>query len=193
MFSGKAGAFTVLCLGVVLVGSCFAEDGKISGKNTAMGSARPRIFQSDASSQKLQTAANDTRSGQVSGASIRAASAQELEDMEQTLDKYRTAFENLSLPQLRQVWPDLDHRRASALTDVFEYLRSSKATPQLGLECAPPKVIGDSAKVECRETLAYSDGKGKSKEVKPAIVSIQLKKQSDAWVVETMKGLGAAN
>jgi hypothetical protein len=61
------------------------------------------------------------------------------------------------------------------------------------LECAPPTVIGDAAKVACRETLAYSDAKGKAKEAKPAKVSISLKKQSDNWVVETMKGLGAAD
>ena len=190
MFSGKAGAFVVLCLGVVLAGSCFAEDGKTSGKSTATEGRRPRIFQSGASSQKLQIAvANDTRSGQVSGANIRAASSEELDGMEQTLDKYRTAFENLSLPQLRQVWPGLDHRRASALKDVFEYLRSSKATPQLRLQCAPPTVISDSAKVDCREMLAYRDENGKTKEAKPAMISIQLKKQADVWVVETMKGL----
>jgi hypothetical protein len=192
MSSGKAGAFVVLCLGVILVGSCFAEDGKISAKSTeiATGSARPHIFQSDAGAQELRSAvAADRRGGQVSGASIRAASAEELDAMEQTLDKYRTAFESLSLAQMRQVWPELDRRRASALKDVFEYLRSSKTTPQLGLECAPPTVIGDSAKVECREKLAYRDANGKSKEVKPAMVSIQLKKQSDNWIVETMKGL----
>jgi len=196
MFSRKAGVFVVLCLGTVLVGSCFAEDGKVSGKSTDVATAGTRrpIFQSDASSQKLQTAvANDTQSGQLSGASIRAASSEELDGMEQTLDKYRTAFENLSLPQVREVWPGLDRRRASALKDVFAYLRSSKATPQLGLECAPPTVIGDSAKVECRETLAYADAKGKAKAAKPAMVSISLKKQADNWVVDTMKGLGKAD
>jgi hypothetical protein len=54
-------------------------------------------------------------------------------------------------------------------------------------------VVGDSAKVACRETLAYSDAKGEAKAAKPAMVSISLKKQSDNWVVETMKGLGRAD
>ncbi len=195
MFSKQAGAFVALCLGAILAGSCFAQDGKLSGSaDIAAGSARRPIFQSDASFQKLQTAvAPDTGSGTLSGASIRAASSEELDGMEKTLNKYRAAFEDLSLAQIREVWPGLDRRRASALKDVFDYLHSNKTTPQLSLECAPPRVIGDSAKVACRETLAYRDEKGKSKEVKPALVSIQLKKQSDKWVVETMKGLGAAN
>lgn len=158
--------------------------------------APTRIFQTDANSRKLQMAvAKDVRSAQVSNASIRAASGDELDGMELTLQKYRIAFDSLSLPQMRQVWPGLDHRRESALKDVFKFLRESSATPNLGLECAPPTVIGDSAKVACRETLAYSDAKGKAKAAKPAMVSISLKKQSqsDNWVVEKMKGLGAAD
>jgi hypothetical protein len=144
--------------------------------------------------QKLQTAvAKDVHSAQVSKASIRAASSEELDGMELTLQKYRTAFDSLSLPQMRQVWPGLDHRREGALKEVFKFLQQSSAPPNLGLECAPPTVIGDSAKVECRETLAYSDAKGKTKAATPAMVSILLKKQSDNWMVETMKGLGAAD
>lgn len=188
--------FLALFASVILVGSCVAEDGsKAPGTVTnADPGAQGRIFQSTGNSQKLQTAvAKDVRSAQVSNASIRAASSEELGGMELTLQQYRTAFDNLSLPQMRQVWPGLDHRRESALKDVFKFLKASSATPKLGLECAPPTVIGDSAKVECRETLAYSDAKGKAKAAKPAMVSISLKKQSDNWVVETMKGLGSAD
>lgn len=185
-----------LFAGVVLVGSCVAEDGSkapstVTNPDTA---AQGRIFQGTGNSQKLRSAvAKDMRSAQVSNASIRPASSEELDGMELTLQKYRMAFDNLSLPQMRQVWPGLDHQRESALKDVFQFLKTSSATPNLGLECAPPTVIGDTAKVECRETLAYSDAKGKAKAAKPAMVSISLKKQSDSWVVETMKGLGAAN
>jgi hypothetical protein len=188
--------FLALFAGVVLVGSCAAEDGN-KAPNTATNfdaGAPTRIFQGAANSQKLQTAvAKDVHSAQVSKASIRAASSEELEGMELTLQKYRTAFDNLSLPQMRQVWPGLDHRREGALKDVFKFLQQSSAPPNLRLECAPPTVIGDSAKVECRETLAYSDAKGKTKAATPAMVSISLKKQSDTWMVETMKGLGAAD
>lgn len=187
--------FLVLFAGVLLVSSCVAEDGsKASNMSTNDAGAQIRIFQGTANSRKLQTAvAKDVRSAQVNNASIRAASSDELGGMELTLQKYRSAFDSLSLPQMRQVWPGLDHRRESALKDVFKFLRESSATRNLGLECAPPTVIGDSARVACRETLAYSDAKGKAKAAKPAMVSISLKKQSDNWVVETMKGLGAAD
>ncbi|MGD0507772.1 MAG: hypothetical protein ABSA27_08245 [Terriglobales bacterium] len=188
--------FLALFAGVVLVGSCVAEDGSKAPStmtNPDTG-AQARIFQGTENSQKLRSAvAQDVRNAQVSNASIRPASGEELDGMELTLQKYRTAFDSLSLPQMRQVWPGLDHRRESALNDVFKFLKASSATRNLGLECAPPTVIGDSAKVECRETLAYSDAKGKAKATKPAMVSISLKKQSDNWVVETMKGLGSAD
>jgi hypothetical protein len=189
--------FLALFAGTVLVGSCVAEDGsKAPNMSTNNAGAPTRILQADANSRKLQTAvAKDVRRAQISNASIRAASSDELGGMELTLQQYRVAFDNLSLPQMRQVWPGLDHRRESALTDVFKFLRESSATPNLGLECAPPTVIGDSAKVACRETFAYSDTKGKAKAARPAMVSISLKKQpqSDNWVVETMKGLGWAD
>jgi hypothetical protein len=186
----------LLVTGAVLIGSCVGEEGNKSPVANAGLDAAPqtRIFQGAANSQKLQTAvAKDVHRAQVSNASIRAASSEELGGMELTLQKYRAAFDSLSLPQMREVWPGLDHRRESALKDVFKYLQKSSATPNLGLECAPPTVVGDSAKVACRETLAYSDAKGKAKSAKPAMVSISLKKQSDNWVVDTMKGLGAAN
>ena len=185
-----------LFAGVVLVSSCFAEDGSkapnaVTNPNTG---AQARIFQGTENSRKLQAeVAQDVRSAQVSNASIRAASSEELDGMELTLQKYRTAFDNLSLQQMRQVWPSLDHRREVALKDVFKFLQGSSLTPNLGLACAPPTVSGDSAKVACRETLAYSDAKGKAKSAKPALVSISLKKQSNNWVVETMKGLGSAD
>jgi hypothetical protein len=190
-----------LCLtlfaGAVLVGSCVAEDtskaASATDTNLEVG-AQTRIFQGTANSRKLQTAAaKDVRKAQVSNVSIRAASSEEVGGMELTLEKYRSAFDSLSLPQMRQIWPDLDHRRESALKDVFKFLRASSAAPTLGLECAPPTVIGDAAKVACRETLAYRDAKGKAQAAKPALVSISLKKQSDNWVVETMKGLGKSD
>lgn len=167
MLNRIRGAFVVLSMGAVLAGSCVAEEADKSSKNgagTVVAGARPHIFQSGMSSQKFQTAlASDAGSVQLSDAKVSADFGGEIDGMERTLDRYRSGFEDLSLPKVRQAWPGLDRRRASALKEVFEYLRTSKATPQLGLVCVPPAVIGDSVKVECRESLAYSDAKGKRK------------------------------
>jgi hypothetical protein len=189
-------ALALLSFSGVFVSSVAAENSRKASDGTAAVSnnnVRTHVFQSDSPSEQLKSAVSqDLRSAKLDQASVRAASTEELDGMELTLQKYQTAFENLSLPQIRQVWPGLDRRRESAFKDVFAYLRSSSAAPKLGFECAPPSVIGDSARVQCRETLAYSDTKGKTKEVKPAMVSILLRKQSNNWIVETMKGAPSA-
>jgi hypothetical protein len=192
----KTNLFLSLLAGTALVGFCAAADGSqaANGDANSNASSQVRIFQATTDSAKLQTAvAQDEHNAKVSNTTVRTASREELDGMEMTLQKYRTAFDSLSLQQMRQVWPSLDHRREVALKDVFKFLQGSSLTPNLGLACAPPTVIGDSAKVACRETLAYSDAKGKAKSAKPALVSISLKKQSDNWVVETMRGLGEAD
>jgi len=182
-----ASVFIVLSVAVVLIGSGRAENAnKTSGVDNDAGGRSP-IFQTEGSAQGLAVATTSSHAAQVNNASFRRASSEELGGMELTLQRYRTAIENLSLPQVHQVWPSLDRRRDAALKEAFEYLRSMSATPRMGLECVSPMVIGESAKVECRESLAYKDAKGKPKVVKPTRVSILLRKQGDNWIVETMK------
>jgi hypothetical protein len=186
MTSKVANVFVHLSLVVGLIGSCIAENAeKAPGADNSAG-ARPSIFQTERPSQGV-AASTSSRRAQVSEARFRGASSQELGGMELTLQAYRSAIENLSLPQVRQVWPALDHHREAALKETFEYLRSMSATLKLGMECAAPPVTGESAWVECRETLSYTDAKGKTKDVKPAHVSILLRRQSSNWIVETMK------
>jgi hypothetical protein len=194
LVSIRTNFFIIQTVGILaLVSCCFAQDGNkvlISENNSAPS---VRIFQSGTGSQPRETATTkDLGPSHVTEASFRGASSEELEGMELTLQQYKTAFDSLNLSQVRRVWPGLDRRRASALKDVFAYLRTTKTAPQLGLECALPMVMGASAKMDCRESLSYTD-RGKIKQAKPGMVSIQLKKQSDNWVVDTMKGTGRAN
>jgi len=122
--------------------------------------------------------------------SFHLASNEEVDGMEQTLEQYVVAFESLSLPQVKQVWPDLDQKHMKAFKDVFAVFKGSEAPPRLGLQCAIPKVTAETANVECLETVTYAVGKGKTKEAGPAKVSIEMKGQSGHWVVRDMKGTG---
>lgn len=178
----------LVCLSVVvgLTASCIAESGETTSVADHNAGARPPIFQTERPSPGVATSRR-SRPAQVNAASFREASSEELSGMELTLQEYRAAIENLSLPQVRQVWPALDHHREAALKEAFQYLRSMSATPKLGMECVAPPVTGESAWVECRETLTYTAAKGKTKDVKPAHVSILLRKQSSNWIIETMK------
>ena len=178
-----------LCFCLVLISFCSAQNvSSDRGPVITNNGTRPRIFQRSQGSQSFQLAVSNEHAGQVTAASFRIASGEELEGMEQTLEKYTAAFENLSLPEIRQVWPGLDREHEAAFKKVFAAFQETKWTRNLGLECAAPKVTGETASVECLETLKYGKAKGKSKEVGPTRVAIVLKGRSSNWVVADMKG-----
>jgi hypothetical protein len=193
----SVGAFRALCLCGILAGTCAAQK---ANPDTSAGKdkdrdIRPAIFQRETPREnplgaKAQIVAGPGSSSvQLSAANFHLASEEEIDGMERTLEQYVTAFESLSVPQVKQVWPDLDQKHTKALKDVFAVFKGS-AAPRLGLQCAIPKVGGDMAKVECLETMTYHVGKGKSQEAGPAKISIQMRGQSGHWVVQDMKGTG---
>jgi hypothetical protein len=194
MSKGMARAIEALCFCLVLIGSCGAQNGS-SGAGPVPDVAsnkgvdvRPRIFQRGQSNQSAQLVLSGKASAQITTASFRPASSEELEGMEQTLEKYAAAFEKLSLPEVRQVWPALDRQHEKAFKEVFAAFRETAWTRRLGLECAAPKVTGETASVECIETLIYGKPKGKLQQAGPTRVAILLKGQSGNWVVADMKG-----
>jgi hypothetical protein len=182
-------AFTVLGCVVVLVGSSVAQKANPAADAMPVGQAnlRPAIFQRTAQSV---VASASLSSAQLSTTSLRLASDHEMDGMEQTLGSYVTAFENLSLAEIKQVWPDLDRQHATAFKDVFAGFKGASSKPGLALQCAVPRIATDTANVECRETITYQlgKGKGKTKELGPVRVSIQLKRGADRWVVSDMRG-----
>jgi hypothetical protein len=171
--------FEVLCVGIILLGPCAAEN-VASGTE---GSTRRQILQREQGSPAVQPVS----ASQHGATTLRLASSEELDEMEQTLERYQAAFENLSLPQVRQVWPTLDRRRETAFKEVFEIFRETSWTRKLGLTCAPPMVGEEITILDCEETLAYGDAKNKPKEVGPDRVAIVLRRQSNNWMVEDMK------
>lgn len=180
-------AAKVLCFIVLTVGIVAAQKAasSITPKADSQLETRPRIFQKSA---VLKTSATSP-SAHLSGTDSRLASDQELEEMERTLEGYVTAFENLSLAGLRQVWPDLDRRRATALKDVFAGLKGGSPTRRVDLQCSTPQLTTDSADVQCIETVTYRLGKEKdNRELGPVGVSIQMKSQSGHWIISDMKG-----
>lgn len=182
-----AGTFKILCLCVILAVPCVAQ--KANPVDTTEPKVRPAIFQ-----RGLQTAqvvqAPGVVNAQLSSASFHAASSEEVDGMEHTLEQYVVAFENLDLTQIRQVWPKLDSKHMKAFKDVFSAMKSASAAPRLGLQCAIPNVSDGVADVQCTETVTYSVGKGKTKEAGPAKILIQLKGESSHWIMQDMKGSG---
>jgi hypothetical protein len=149
--------------------------------------ARPRIFEFKAV-QPPQLVASGRGSGEIASASFRYASGEELEGMEKTLQKYTSAFENLSLPEIREIWPNLDRQHESAFKSVFAGFRATGWSRSLCLKCAMPKVVGETANIECLETVTYGKPKGKMQQAGPTRVAIFLRGGSSNWVVSDMKG-----
>jgi hypothetical protein len=179
-----------LCVCTLLISVCTAQKQKSSPATEPVAnktSARPRVFERGEKSPQI-VASGSMVPAQLSTASFRPASGEEIEGMELTLEKYESAFENLSLVQMREIWPSLDRQHERAFKSVFAGFHETAWTRHLGLECTTPKVTGESANVDCLETLVYANAKGKSKEVGPARIAVLLKRQSSAWVVEDMKG-----
>jgi len=187
MSKRMARVLEMLCFCFALLASCSAQKaGSGPAPDTAKsGSARPRIFQPG---QAPQLVISSDPSVQITAASFRVASGEEIEGMERTLEKYAAAFENLSLPEVRQVWPTLDRQHEAAFKKVFAAFRENHWTRNMGLECAPPKVTGETATADCFETLTYGKTKSKLQQAGPTRVSILLKGQSSDWVVTNMKG-----
>jgi len=196
MAGRMARVLEVLCFCFALIGSGSAQKMSSSpgpvpdsvNHNTKIGGNRPRIFQQGQGAQSPQLVVSGKVSAQITAASFRPASSEELEGMEQTLEKYAAAFENLSLPEVRQVWPALDRQHEKALKEVFAAFRETAWTRSLGLECAAPKVTGEIASVECLETLTYGKAKGKLQEAGPTRIAVLLKGEASKWVVADMKG-----
>ena len=191
----SVGAFKALCLCGILAGSCAAQNTSSDAGTDKDKDIRPAIFQRNTTATNSLAARAEIVAApgiskvQLSAANFHVASDEEVNGMEQALEQYVTAFESLSVPQVKQVWPDLDQKHSKALKDMFSAFKGSFA-PRLGLQCAIPKVGGDMANVECLETMTYHVGKGKTKEAGPAKISIQMRGQSGHWVVQDMKGTG---
>ncbi|MGB6475163.1 MAG: hypothetical protein WBF04_13995 [Candidatus Sulfotelmatobacter sp.] len=172
-----------------MVGASFAQKAA-SAPDPVLNSGanvRPAIFQR---SEPTIAASASVSSAQLSRASLRLASDSEVDGMEQVLGRYVAAFESLNLAALKQVWPNLDRQHATAFKDLFAGFKGVSANPRLALQCAVPRVSEDTANVDCRETITYQTGKGKgkTKELGPASVSIQMKGESSHWVVSDMTG-----
>ena len=182
----SVGAFKSLFLGVLLVGSCVAQ--QANPAPVASADIRPAIIQP---AQGVQVVASPGgASAQLSTASFHVASNEEINGMEKTLEQYVIAFESLDLSQVQQVWPSLDKQHSKAFKNVFASMKGASSKPRLALQCAVPRVTADTASVECMETVTYAVGKGKTKEAGPAKISIELKGQTSHWVVQDMKGRG---
>lgn len=162
----------VLSVALMFASLCVAEDASpASDQEAANANAHPRILRL-AGSQSIHSLAYD-----------------EFEGLERTLRAYQSAFDNLSLSEMRQVWPALDHKRERAFQGVFRFLGKEAWTHRLDLACSDPTVSGTTAAVACTEMVTYGRADRKPQVAGPARIAIYLRRQNNTWIVESMKGI----
>jgi hypothetical protein len=177
--------FRTFPAGAVLI-AFYVGANALASAQAARNSARPRIIKTEQISEGTLRAADLTSSSQA----LNSVSDREIEGVEQTLERYQAAFEKLSLSGVRQVWPALDRAREAQFKQVFEAFQSSGWTRKLEMSCSVPVFAEEAASVECVETITYGSADETPRSVGPNRVGISLKKGSDTWVIENMKGLG---
>jgi len=172
----------VLLIGLALVTLCAAEDLKPAADlGPESTDQRPSILQPAPGRVLL--------AGRTETLSVGAISRDDFDGLERTLAEYQDAFESMDLPGIQRVWPGLDRRREAAFRGVFKFLKETSYTPRLDLQCTAPAVANLRVSIECREAVTYRQKDLHFKTVGPVRISILLKKESNIWFVEKMKGL----
>lgn len=110
-----------------------------------------------------------------------AQKRQQAEDergIRETLGGYRQAYENRNIDQLRRVWPSINAQEANNTQQSF---RAANAI-HMSLQEKSIKVIGDTAQVECVQSMQIVAGGNKQTISNSATFGLQ--RRSGSWVIE---------
>ena len=107
------------------------------------------------------------------------------EPMKVAIDRYREAWESMSIDEVRKAWPSIPKGRENDIKRVFNNFKAIRVK----LACSEPSPIpsiasGDRAQSTCSQDFTYT---GKDGKVQPAVhgsAVFQLKKVSGTWYVE---------
>ena len=100
----------------------------------------------------------------------------EVKAIEETLHRYRDAYETMDIEELKRVWYPIPKNIEKALKDSFNAASKIK----MHLDCGAPKVTGDSAQCTCSESLVYTYEKSR-KPTEDVTITFQLQKTGGKW------------
>jgi hypothetical protein len=99
------------------------------------------------------------------------------------LERYKKAYEDESIAELRAIWPGLANKSAQKQQDFFKSARNIR----LDYGQPQPRITGDQATVMFSQTLTYDLDK-KPVKPPPARLTMQLKREvSGAWVIDSIR------
>ena len=178
---------SVFIVGILLAAAAVAQEGSNTASQCGSSSAAVAPFTDMQvpvpGDQHLVTGAANVPTLTMTA---RTASSEDTRLIGDALQSYRSAFNGRNLAAVKQAWPAVDDKRQAKFKEVFEFFRKDSLTPNLALRCALPAVAGNQANVDCFQTLAYSDKKGKCHQVQPAEISIHMERASQTWVIQGM-------
>jgi hypothetical protein len=102
--------------------------------------------------------------------------------VDESLNRYRTAFENKDPEELKSIWPSLGRSELAAFQNFFKIARSIK------LQLRPlgeAEISATGANIRARRTMAASDERG-ALPTQDQTVNIHLRRAGNGMVIESI-------
>jgi uncharacterized caspase-like protein len=101
----------------------------------------------------------------------------------EVLRDYEQAYADRDSRAMGALWPSLGSRELERIGDFFRMARQV----ELRLDAAgPPQIEKDTAVVQCRRSLRFSDDRGQQKPVEDTVI-IRLRRAGERWVIESLE------
>jgi serine/threonine-protein kinase len=108
---------------------------------------------------------------------------QDSEAVRTALRSYEDAYASMDIGVLQKVWPSLSRDQVKNLKDGFRGAQAVKVS----LECGDPALSGDTARVRCEQSMAYTRD-GRRQPSQTVSVAILLRKGANGtWLVDKVQ------
>ena len=100
----------------------------------------------------------------------------------ETIDRFKDAYESMSVEEEAKVWVSMPPARAKADKDVFNMFKAVRVR----FQCGTPSVSGDRGSIPCTQSITFTNKGGKIEPARSAALVFHLKKTGGSWLIESM-------
>jgi hypothetical protein len=97
--------------------------------------------------------------------------------------RLQDAYASETIDEMVKAWPSIDKKQKEGVNLGFKRANALKVT----YECADPSITGNTASINCTQTKTETRG-GKRQPPESFPVAIGLKKVSNGWVIDSVRG-----
>lgn len=121
------------------------------------------------------------------GSTTAASGSSDAQRIQETLARFKGAYDSMDISALRREWPSLTKTHADAIKTTFVGLKSIRLNDACD---GVPAISGDRAKWACRETITYViEGRRQIPAVRNTI-TFYFKRAGEKWLVDRREGVG---